>query len=194
MDTNDPVSAPADRGAAHAATTASTHADTSPYAERRPPATSVLKWAILTVPLVVVVGLFSGWASGSGADGPWFDALVKPDIYPPAFLFGVVWTILYVLIGFSLAFVLAAPPHPLKRFALLVFAAQLFVNVLWSPIFFGAQLIAFAFFWIVLLIVLVIANMAYFAKISRMAALLLVPYLAWICFAAVLNLRFWQLN
>ncbi|MDR7103587.1 TspO/MBR family protein [Croceicoccus sp. BE223] len=165
-----------------------------PYADRRPEARSVLKWAILTVPLVVVLGLASGWASGSGANSPWFDALVKPDIYPPSFLFGIVWTILYVLIGFSLAFVLATPPHPLKRFALTVFAAQLFVNVLWSPLFFGAQLIAFAFFWIVLMIALVIATMAYFAKISRMAALLLVPYLAWISFAAVLNLQFWQLN
>ncbi len=154
----------------------------------------MLKWAILTVPLVVLLGLASGWASGSGADSPWFDALVKPDIYPPSFLFGIVWTILYVLIGFALAFVLAAPPHPLKRFALLVFAAQLLVNVLWSPIFFSAHLIGFAFFWITLLIVLVIANMAYFARISRTAMLLMVPYLAWICFAAVLNLRFWQLN
>lgn len=155
---------------------------------------SVLKWAILTVPVVVVLGLLSGWASGSGGDGEWFSSLVKPDIYPPSYLFGVVWTILYVLMGFSLAFVLAAPPTPFKRFAVTIFAVQLVVNVLWSPIFFSAHLIAFAFFWIVLLIVLVLATMAYFARVSRTAMLLLVPYLAWISFAAVLNLRFWQLN
>ncbi|AKM09562.1 TspO/MBR family protein [Croceicoccus naphthovorans] len=158
------------------------------------PNTSVLKWSLITVPIVVVLGLFSGWASGSGADGPWFAALVKPDIFPPPFLFGVVWTILYVLMGFALAYVLAAPAGPDRRFAVLIFATQLFVNVLWSPIFFKAHLIAFAFFWILLLIVLVMATMAYFLRISRIAALLLVPYFAWICFAAVLNLRFWQLN
>lgn len=155
---------------------------------------TVLKWALITVPAVVIVGLLSGWASGSGGDDPWFAALAKPSIYPPAFLFGVVWTILYVLMGFALAHVLAAPPHPLKRFAIGLFAVQLVVNVLWSPVFFGLHLIAVAFFWILALIVLVIATMAYFGKISRTAALLLVPYFAWICFAAVLNLRFWQLN
>lgn len=155
---------------------------------------SVLKWALLTVPLVVIIGLASGWASGSGGDGVWFASLVKPSIYPPSFLFGIVWTILYVLMGFALAHVLAAPPHPLKRFAIGLFAVQLVVNALWSPIFFGLHLIAVAFFWILALIVLVIATMAYFGKISRTASLLLVPYLAWISFAAVLNLRFWQLN
>ncbi|WP_066553317.1 TspO/MBR family protein [Croceicoccus bisphenolivorans] len=161
----------------------------------RPDSTgSVLKWALLAVPVVVVIGLFSGWASGSGGDGAWFSALVKPSIYPPAFLFGIVWTILYVLMGFALAFVLAAPKTAFRRFALGIFAVQLSVNALWSPIFFSAHLIGFAFFWIVLLIILVIATMAYFARVSRTAMLLLVPYLAWICFAAVLNLRFWQLN
>jgi len=155
---------------------------------------SVLKWALLTVPLVVVIGLFSGWISGSGGDGAWFASLEKPAINPPSFLFGIVWTILYVLMGFALAFVLASPKSPFKRFAVIIFAVQLFINALWSPIFFSAHLIGFAFFWIMLLIVLVIGTMAYFARISRIAAFLLVPYLAWICFAAVLNLRFWQLN
>ncbi|RVQ68837.1 tryptophan-rich sensory protein [Croceicoccus ponticola] len=155
---------------------------------------SVLRWAFITVPIVVIIGLASGWASGSGGDGVWFANLVKPGIYPPAYLFGIVWTILYILMGFALAFVLAAPANPFKRFALIVFAVQLIVNALWSPIFFGAHLIGFAFFWILMLIVLVMATMAYFARISRTAMLLMVPYLAWICFAAVLNLRFWQLN
>lgn len=162
--------------------------------DRPDKARSVIKWAFITVPVVVFIGLASGWASGSGGDGPWFAALVKPEIYPPAFLFGIVWTILYVLMGFSLAYVLASPPSPLKRFAVLLFGAQLVVNALWSPIFFGAHLIAVAFFWILMLIALVIATMAYFSRFSRTAALLLVPYLAWISFAALLNLRFWQLN
>jgi len=154
----------------------------------------VLKWALLTVPLVVVIGLFSGWASGSGADDPWFAALVKPSIYPPGFVFGLVWTILYIMMGFALAYVLAAPKGTDKRFAVMIFAVQLFINALWSPIFFRMHMIGVAFFWILLLIVLVMGTMAYFARISRTAAALLLPYFAWICFAAVLNLRFWQLN
>ena len=155
---------------------------------------SVLRWSLLTVPLVVVLGFLSGWLSGPAADSAWFDALAKPAIFPPPYAFGIVWPILYVLMGFALAHVLAAPKGPHRRHAVTMFAVQLAVNLLWSPIFFTAHLIAFAFVWILLLIGLVLVTMARFARVSRAAAALLLPYLAWIVFAAVLNLRFWQLN
>ena len=155
---------------------------------------SVVRWSLLTVPIVVVLGLASGWVSGSGADGAWFAALAKPSIFPPPFLFGVVWTILYVLMGFALAYVLASPKCPARRTAVAFFAAQMAVNLAWSPLFFAAHEIGLAFAWILLLIALVVVTMACFVRISRMAMVLLVPYLAWIAFAAVLNLRFWQLN
>ena len=155
---------------------------------------SVLWWSMICVPAVIVLGLLSGQLSGSGAGDPWFDALVKPDIYPPGWLFGVVWTILYALMGFALALVLASDRKQYKKSALIMFGAQLLVNLLWSPIFFGLHLIALAFFWIVLLVVLVLATMAYFARVSPLASGLLAPYLAWIAFASVLSLQIWQLN
>ncbi len=155
---------------------------------------SVLLWALICVPAIVLLGLASSGLSGSGEDSPWFDMLVKPAIYPPGWLFGVVWTFLYSMMGFALALVLASDRREHKKPALAMFAVQLAVNLLWSPIFFGAHMIAIGFFWIMLLLVLVIATIAYFSRVSRVAAALLGPYLLWVCFAALLNLQFWQLN
>ena len=155
---------------------------------------STLWWALICVPTVVAVGLVIGQLSGSGESDPWFAALQKPEFYPPGWLFGVAWTILYALMGFALALVAASDRREGKAAAIGIFFAQLAVNYAWSPIFFGAHLIGVAFFWIVLLLALVMATMAYFARVSRLGALLLVPYLAWVAFAATLNLRIWQLN
>lgn len=155
---------------------------------------STLWWAMICVPTVVILGLASGRLSGSGVGDPWFDALVKPDIFPPGWLFGVVRTILYAMMGFALALMLASDRKTHKQSALAIFGVQLVVNLLWSPIFFGMHMLAFGFFWIVLLVVLVLATIAYSARVSRLAAALLVPYLAWIAFASILNLQFWQLN
>ena len=155
---------------------------------------SVLWWALICVPAIVLLGLASSSISGSGEDSPWFDMLIKPAIYPPGWLFGVVWTFLYCLMGFALALVLASDRKEHKKPAIIMFAVQLAVNLLWSPIFFAAHLIAVGFFWIMLLLVLVIATIAYFSRVSRVAAALLIPYLLWVGFAALLNLQFWQLN
>ncbi|WP_239806273.1 TspO/MBR family protein [Croceicoccus hydrothermalis] len=155
---------------------------------------SLLWWALLCVPAVVAAGLVVGQLSGSGESDPWFASLVKPDLYPPGWLFGVVWTILYALMGFALALVVASDRRAYKGSAVAVFLIQLAVNLAWSPIFFGAHLIGMAFFWILLMLVLIITTMAIFAKVSRLAAALLVPYLAWVSFAAILNLQIWQLN
>ncbi|QQN73471.1 TspO/MBR family protein [Croceicoccus sp. YJ47] len=155
---------------------------------------SLLWWALLLVPAVVAAGLVVGQLSGSGESDPWFASLVKPDIYPPGWLFGAVWTILYALMGFALALVVASDRRAYKGSAVAVFLIQLAVNLAWSPIFFGAHLIGLAFFWILLMLVLIITTMAIFAKVSRLAAALLVPYLAWVSFAAILNLQIWQLN
>ncbi|MAL26555.1 MAG: tryptophan-rich sensory protein [Croceicoccus sp.] len=174
----------------------SNKADAPPAAKHQPAyrQKSVLWWAMVCVPVIVVLGLLSGQLSGSGADDPWFEALVKPDIYPPGWLFGVVWTILYALMGFALALVLASDRKEHKKSALVMFGVQFAANLLWSPIFFGMHMIAFGFFWIVMMVVLVLATIAYFARVSPLAAGLLVPYLAWVAFASVLNLQFWQLN
>lgn len=160
----------------------------------KPSDRKVLLWALLFVPLIVALGSLSGALSGPSADSLWFQSLEKPAIYPPSWIFGVVWTILYALMGFSLALVVASPVSAHRKGVIIAFAIQLFLNLCWSPIFFGAQEIGFAFLWILVMLVLVMTTFALFWRISRVAALLLVPYLAWVGFAAVLNLRFLQLN
>ena len=79
------------------------------------------KIALVTVPAIVLAGSASGWLSGSGYGTAWFDGLVKPSFMPPGWLFGVAWTILYSLLGIALALILAEPPSPRRRMALIMF-------------------------------------------------------------------------
>ena len=155
---------------------------------------SYLRWALFLVPLVVLLGLASGWVSGSTAQTPWFAALRKPAIFPPPATFGVVWTVLYVLMGLAFALVCAARGARWRGAAIATFIVQLAVNLAWSPTFFGAHRITLALYVILALIVLVLTTIALFWKVRRAAALLLLPYLAWIGFASVLNWQFLQLN
>src|SRR3712207_2705037 len=97
------------------------------------------KVALVTVPAIVLAGSASGWLSGSGYGNSWFAALDKPMFMPPGWLFGVVWPILYVLLGISLAMILAERPSQRRRNALILFFAQLALNFAWSPIFFAAH-------------------------------------------------------
>ena len=81
----------------------------------------------------------SGWLSNSGYGNPWFGALRKPSFMPPGWAFGVVWPILYALLGIALAMILVEPPSPQRRFALTLFFVQLVLNFAWSPIFFAGH-------------------------------------------------------
>ena len=102
------------------------------------------KYAIVTVPAIVLAGSASGWLSNSGFGNSWFDGLIKPFFMPPGWAFGVVWPILYLLLGLALALVLAEPPSTKRRNALILFFLQLAVNFAWSPIFFAAHRIQLA--------------------------------------------------
>lgn len=125
----------------------------------------------------------------------WYDTLSKPFFSPPAWVFGPVWTILYIMIGISLFLVWTKKADSdIKRSALYIFFAQLFLNAIWSPIFFGLQSPFTALIIIALLWVTIIININIFYKVSKTAALLLVPYLLWVSFATVLNFALWQLN
>lgn len=139
------------------------------------------KVALLTVPVIVVLGNLSGLLSNSGFGNPWFDAVEKPSFMPPGWLFGVAWTILYTLMGIAVAMVISAPSSALRRRALTFFAAQLILNYLWSPVFFGAGAIDFGFLTIIAMIALLLLTIALFWRVERVAALLLLPYLAWLC-------------
>jgi tryptophan-rich sensory protein len=152
---------------------------------------SFLRVAIITVPLVLLLGTLSGTLSNSGYQNPWFAGLEKPVIMPPGAAFGIVWPILYVMLGLAVAIIWFARGAQGRGLALGLFVIQLLVNYTWSPLFFGAHQVSAAFWLILLLIPLVIATVIAFARIRPVAAVLLLPYLAWLCFAAVLN---WQID
>jgi len=130
----------------------------------------------------------SAWISDTSLDG-----LIKPPLTPPAWAFPVVWSILYVLMGYA-AYRISVRRTALTPAALSAYWIQLAVNVLWPILFFRLELRLFAFFWLLLLIALVVTTIRRFAPIDRTASLLLLPYAVWCGFAAYLNLGFYLLN
>lgn len=139
------------------------------------------------------IGAVSGIATSSGINN-WFMELNKPFFNPPNFLFGPVWTILYVLMGISFFLVLQSPINMLKRKAIIIFFIQLTLNFFWSFIFFKFQLIGLAFIEIILLWISILTMIIEFNKINVTAARLQIPYLLWVSFATLLNGAIWWLN
>jgi len=119
----------------------------------------------------------------------WYATLARPFFAPPNWLFGPIWTILYTLIGISLYLIWTS-----KKGSLKLFFFHLFLNAIWSPIFFGSKDLGLAFFVILLMDVTLIVIIRNFYKVNKIAALILIPYLLWITFATILNFSFWQLN
>lgn len=155
---------------------------------------SFLRWALVTVPAILLLGSLSGRLSGSGYDNPWFDALTKPAIMPPGWVFAVAWAVLYLMIGVAFAMILNARSAAGRGRAIALFGAQFTANLIWSPLFFAAHQVTLAFWLIVVLLLLAIATTVAFARVRRVAAWLMLPYLIWLCFAAILNWQIDQLN
>jgi len=153
-----------------------------------------IRWSLLFVPLFVLLGMLSAQASGSGPGNPWFDALEKPAIYPPASSFSAIWTILYGLMGFSLAMVASARGARSRSIAAIVFFVQFVLFLAWSPVFFGAHQITWALILIAVLDVMVAVTIVLFWKIRQLAALLLLPYFAWIAFATLVTVDLREAN
>ena len=154
---------------------------------------SLLRWALFLVPMTMLLGYLSGQVGGD-AGSPWFQSLTKPSLFPPPAVFGIVWTILYAMIGFAAALVASARGAYGRELALGVWFVQLLLNLAWTPVFFGAQKIIEAFWLLVAIDVAVIVTVVLFWRIRKLAGLLLLPYLAWVLFATVLNFQFWQEN
>ena len=152
------------------------------------------KLAVVTVIAIELLGGLSGWLSNSGYGNGWFDALQKPSFMPPGWAFGIVWPILYALLGIALAMILAEPPSPRRRVALVLFFAQLALNFAWSPIFFAGHDISLAKIVIFIMAATAAAAAGQFLRLRRAAGLLMVPYIAWLVFAATLNAAIEQLN
>ena len=125
----------------------------------------------------------------------WYAYLNKPSFTPPDWLFGPVWTLLYLLMAVS-AFLVwqKGLANPLVKIALALYLLQLILNGLWTPLFFGAKLLLVAFCEIVVLWVAIVLTILSFARVSTPAAVLLLPYIVWTSFAAVLNFSIWLLN
>lgn len=153
-----------------------------------------LRRALITVPLIMLLGALSGRLSGSGAGNPWYAALDKPWFQPPGWAFGVVWPVLYVLLGLALALVLNARGARGRGLAIGLFAIQFAINLSWSPVFFALREVSLAYWVIVAMILAAVAATFAMGRVRSAAAWLMVPYLCWISFAAILNHRIDQLN
>ena len=150
--------------------------------------------ALLTVPLIVVAGSLIGLLSNSGLATGGYAPLAKPSFQPPGWAFGVVWTVLYTMMGLALALVLGAPRSRRRTTALGLFAAQLALNFAWSPVFFGGGMIDVGLLILLMMNVLVTMTIIIFWRIRPLAGALLIPYLAWLCIATALNHETGRLN
>lgn len=153
-----------------------------------------LRWALVTVPVIVFLGFLSGKLANSGYGNRWFDALEKPALMPPGVAFGVAWTILYILMALAFAIVLHARGAKGRGAAIALFLVQLLMNLAWSPLFFRAHQVGGALALILALIVVVTVTIALFWRIRRFAGVLLLPYLCWLAFASYLNYEIGRLN
>jgi tryptophan-rich sensory protein len=144
--------------------------------------------AVMISELAGVLGSFFTIPSSS-----WYIALAKPALNPPSSIFGPVWVVLYLLMGISLWLVWKSSSSK-KKSGLWLFAVQLLLNTIWSPIFFGAHAIGSALGVIVLLWAAILLTILMFKKASKIAGWLLVPYILWVSFAVYLNFSIWMLN
>lgn len=154
------------------------------------------KWILLAIciaiPLVLVGG---GSALLTRESMALFETINQPPLSPPGWLFPVVWTILYTLMGIaSYKYITAMPPMTTAPKGLIFYLAQLGFNFFWSIWFFNLQAYGFAFVWLVVLWGLILATMIQFYRVSKPAAYLLIPYFLWVTFAGYLNLAIALIN
>lgn len=142
---------------------------------------------IIEILIALAVGGLSAYLTKDSMEA--FDALIKPPLSPPSFLFPIVWTILFILMGVSAGMV-----HEKSGSVPFVYRLSLVVNFFWSIIFFNMEAYLFAFVWLLLLLGLIILTIIEYSKVSKTAAYLQLPYLIWVCFAGYLNFFIWFLN
>lgn len=149
------------------------------------------KALLISLLISIGVGALSGILTRNSVEV--YSQLNRPPLSPPSWVFPVVWTILFVLMGIS-SYIVYMSKSPNTKGALAVYILQLAVNFIWPFIFFSAQAYLFAFIWLIFLWLLVVLMINMFYKISPVAAILQIPYLVWLTFAAYLNLMVVILN
>lgn len=153
-----------------------------------------MRWAVVTVPFILLLGFTSARSVPTGSANRWYAALVKPVETPPDWAFPVAWIVIYVLIGLALAMVIHARGSTMRGPAVALFAAQMVANLIWTPLFFGAHQIFWSLVTLGAMFVLTLATTIAFSRIRAGAALLMLPYLAWIVFAGYLTYMVGALN
>jgi benzodiazapine receptor len=146
----------------------------------------------LFIPLLV--GGLSGFFTAGEVVGEWYINLIKPAINPPAWVFGPVWTTLYLLMGVSLYMIFTSEKSSLRTKALMLFGIQLFLNFWWSILFFSFHWQHISIVEILVLWGFIAAMIITFKKIKPIAGYLQIPYLLWVSFATILNIAFWWVN
>lgn len=149
------------------------------------------KTYIVSVVIAMAVGGLSAWLTRGNMNV--YQTINKPPLSPPSFLFPMVWSILYILMGIGSAKIYMSC-RPGKSAALAIYAASLAVNFFWSIIFFNMQTYTFSFIWLILLIILVAYTVSKYKEINTAAGYLQIPYLIWVIFAGYLNLMISVLN
>ncbi len=153
---------------------------------------------ILTFVIAVVIPLAIGGLSAflTRDNMNIYEELNTPPLSPPSFLFPIVWTVLYVLMGISSGIIWRKRQEnkDSAESALLIYAASLVFNFIWSLIFFNFRFFLFSFIWLIILLALIILTIIKYRKLSPIAAYLQIPYSLWVAFAGYLNLGIWILN
>src|SRR5215204_7193738 len=148
--------------------------------------------------LTFMAACFGAALAGSAFTTPsvpeWYDSLIKPSFTPPNWLFGPIWSVLYLAMAVAGWLVWRRQRESFTTLPLALFGGQLVLNVLWSILFFGLQAPGIALVEILILWAAIFATLLSFWKISKIAGWLFLPYLAWVSFAAVLNFEIWRLN
>ena len=166
----------------------------SELASRRQLRWSFARWAIVCVPLVLLIGFASGLTTPSGGDNAWYVALAKPALNPPDWVFPVAWGTIYICMGLAVATVLNARGARRRGAGVALFVLLVAMLFVWQPLFFGAHRIWAALALIVVILAVGIVVTVLFGRVRRTAAWLMVPLLVWVSFAGVLNWRIGQLN
>ena len=149
---------------------------------------------VISIAVPLIIGFTSGFFTITGI-GSWYQTIQRPSWNPPNWIFGPVWTILYILMGIALYLIWKSDAsRTVKRNAIVLFSIQLILNFFWSIIFFNQHQPGFAFIEIGVMWVMILLTSFAFAKINTTAAWLLVPYISWVSFAAILNFTIWKLN
>ena len=151
-------------------------------------------WLFYFIILCLILGNgLGGYFTFLSVEG-WYQTLNKPSFNPPDWVFGPVWTTLYIFMGISIWLVWKSEENKNRTIGIRIFWLQLFFNVFWTYLFFGIQRIDLGMLEIIFLIFLIIINIFYFFKIDKIASYLLIPYIFWVSYAAVLNFKIWILN